>query len=282
MDIINVSPTFLEALSAHELKTRRFFSIVSHIDQDKIRSLQGLFLEEQKRREPNYLPPILGRGDQIIQRLGFSMGDLGRFLLERQEMLTFMAGDGQPRPYSARIGLAKEDSFYFIVVSLSIPPRYPYPSPSPHSRETTSAYHVPPGVQQHTSAFTQHTALSATFEPARHRLSEGSVQSRTSSGPPHFGGPSTLSPGVSPSTSSYSPDTIRSDYLSVGSGHIPRSELPPPARPPSEPSAYQLPPMRSQPDIPSPVESKWPREERSGRLDIGGLIEKPEGQARPY
>lgn len=52
------------------------------------------------------------------------------------------------------------------------------------------------------------------------------------------------------------------------------------ARPPQQ-VEYQLPPIRGQGQAgPSGEHPGWQRDDRSGRVDIGGLIEKPDQSRR--
>ncbi|KAF7547128.1 hypothetical protein G7046_g9099 [Stylonectria norvegica] len=278
LEFAKASPIFVDAIGGVNLQGRNLSDIVMPAERDKVSTIRGQLLEEQTRKEPNYLPPILGRLDHIIQGLGFGAEDIGRYQLERQEYLAFCAADGTPRSYPVRIGLAKEGSIYFVVLFLNVPSRYPYPSPSPHSRDAPQAYHHPqPPTPQ--SAYGQHAPASATFDPSRHRYNDGSLASRPAPGPPTQM-PTNISPGVGLGAPSYSASPSRPDFSGPSSYQIPRSELPA-TRPAPQPS-FQLPPIRAQPDYgPAPGEQSWNREDRSSRVDIGGLIEKPETTGRP-
>ncbi|KAJ3505788.1 hypothetical protein NM208_g16155 [Fusarium decemcellulare] len=146
MDFAKASPTFMEAVGHSVLQGQNLGDIVIPAERDKVLSIRSQLIEEQTRKEPNYLPPILARLDHIIQGLGFSVEEVGRFQLERQEYVAFRAIDGQPRHYPVRLGLAKEGSIYFVVMALSLPLRHPYPlPPSPVSREAAQAYGVSTG-----------------------------------------------------------------------------------------------------------------------------------------
>ncbi|KAK1635418.1 hypothetical protein BDP81DRAFT_321391 [Colletotrichum phormii] len=275
LEIARASPAFADAVGIPNVRGRSLFDIVVPTEREKLQSHQRQIQEERTRKDPVYLPPIFGRQEQerVFDSLRFEADEISRFQLDRQDFFVFAASDGQPRSYSVRLGLAKRESIYFIVLLVNAAPRYPYPSPSPHAREMPYPY--PPQQQ----AYAQHTPVSATFEQPRPRFGEGALAPRPSPGQPlHMA--SGLSPGISPGMPSYAASPSRPEYASGPSSYqIPRSELPPTARPP-QPS-FQLPPIRAGPHQPPQSESSsWQRDERSGRVDIGGLLEKPDPQQR--
>ncbi|KAF5524079.1 hypothetical protein CGCA056_v005400 [Colletotrichum aenigma] len=282
LDIARVSQTFSDAVGIVSVRGRKLFDIVVPSEREKVQSHQRQMQDERARKDPVYLPPIFGQHEQerVFESLRFEADELSRFQLDRQDFFIFASSDGQPRSFSVRMGLAKRESIYFIVLLLNAAPRYPYPSPSPHARDIPYSYQQqapPPPPQSQTYA--QHTPISATFEPSRPRFGESTLAPRPSPGqPPHMA--SGLSPGVSPGMPSYAASPSRPDYaVGPSSYQIPRSELPPTARPP-QPS-FQLPPIRAGPHQPPQPEPSWQRDERSsGRVDIGGLLEQPDPQQR--
>lgn len=178
--------------------------------------------------------------------------------------------DGHQRQFPVRIGLAKEDSIYFVVLLLTPrPQQFSHPSPSPHGREWPYA-----APQQ--SPYAQLTPVSASFGPVRPRLGESPRDSGFT--PRQAGTPGPImpvpSPGVSPNMHSYAASSTMIRDHATGASYIPRSELPGNRAP--QPG-YQLPPIRNPPQAgPSGPGVGWPREERGSRVDIGGLIDKPE------
>ncbi|KAL0944651.1 uncharacterized protein CTRU02_202538 [Colletotrichum truncatum] len=283
LDIARASQTFTDAVGIPNIRGRKLFDIVMPSDRDKVQNHQRQMQDERARKDPVYLPPIFGQHEQerVFESLRFEADEVSRFQLDRQDFFVFASSDGQPRSYSVRFGLAKRESIYFIVLLLNAAPRYPYPSPSPHARDIPySSYQQQPQQQQQQQqqAYAQHTPISATFEPTRARYGDSALAPRPSPGhPPHMS--SGLSPGISPGMPSYAASPSRPDYaVGPSSYQIPRSELPPTNRPP-QPS-FQLPPIRAGPhQLPQP-EPSWQRDERSGRVDIGGLLEKPDPQQR--
>ncbi|KAK6196817.1 pre-rRNA processing and 40S ribosomal subunit assembly [Pestalotiopsis sp. IQ-011] len=271
-DIVRVSNPFVDAIGAgmeQAILGRKLEQLIAPQEMERVAALQRDLQIEQGRKEPNYLPPIFGR--QELQRIVHSMPVdseyISRLPLERQDVFTFLSAQREGRQFSVRVGLAKEDSVYFVVLVLNVrPPVYQHPPPSPHTRE------IPYPYQQQVLG-PQLTPVSASFETNRPKLGDprelrDDVMPRrqTVAGTQ---GPAGPSPGVSPSIPSYAPSSGRFEHPAGPSYQIPRSELPA-ARPPVQPG-FQLPPIRSH----GPAS-----EARPGRVDIGGLIDHPDAPRR--
>lgn len=282
MDFAKASPAFMEAVGQAGLQGQNLSEAVVLAEREKVVSIRSQLIEEQTRKEPNYLPPIISRLDHIIQGLGFGAEEVGRFQLDRHEYLTFRAADGQPRQYPIRLGLAKEGTIYFVVMVLSLPLRHAYPLPSsPAAREAAHSYGQPPTPQ---SVYRTPIHPASHFDITRNRFSEAPLVSRPATGPstqlpvnPNLG----IATGAG--ATSYAASTSQTEYGGPPSYNVPRSELPPSTafRPQA---AFQLPPIRAQPEQPAsrpPTEQKWAREERPNRVDIGGLIDRPDNTERP-
>ncbi|VUC24814.1 unnamed protein product [Clonostachys rosea] len=272
LEFSRVSDTFNDAIGG--LGPRRTLEDTVAIgEREKVKILRNELSTEQKRREPNYLPPILGRGEQVLQTLGFSVDDFGKFHLRYSEYLTFVAVDGQTRVFPVQIGLAKEGSFYFVVAVLGMGNR---PQQPPLDRSAPLAYspHGPPAYpaypQQNRPTSVGHNRLSQHSPPLRQ------LPAAPQSLPLHNRGMS------HPSGSSYSPFSNRHEYQGGPQHHTPRSQRPP--APQSHTPTYQLPPIRSPMERQAPPRDQdwYQREERTSRVDIGGLIEKPEGPGRMH
>ncbi|KAJ2894503.1 uncharacterized protein MKZ38_007497 [Zalerion maritima] len=273
--VTKASATFRDAIGVQAIEGVGLTDIVARNDQDKVRRRHQEMLEDQREREPQYLPPIFNKEqeERVIRSLAFNPEQISRFSLEKQDTLTFQATDGQQRTYSVRMGLAKQDSIYFIVLVLntSTPVQqqpFPYPSPSPRSRD------IPYSYQPAQHSFSHPSPASAPFESARRYPPEGVYGPGPSPSPRQ---PSHMMSGLSPV---YAPSANRPE--APLSYQIPRSELTPTTRPPQSQPEFQLPPIRSQPQQ-SPAQAPptpWPRDERPNRVDIGGLIEKPNPDPR--
>lgn len=277
MDFAKASPTFMEAVGHVELQGQNLGDVVIPAEREKVASIRSQLIEEQTRKEPNYLPPILSRLDHIIQGLGFGAEDIGRFQLDRNEYLTFRSADGQPRQYPVRLGLEKEGSIYVVVMVLSLPTRHAYPLPSsPATRETSHAYGSQPPTPQ--SLYRTPVPPGPPFDMPRGRFSEVPLVSRPAAVPPTQL-PAAINPGVAggAGSTSYAASPSHAEYGGPPSYNVPRSELPPASvyRPQA---AFQLPPIRAQPGPEQPRPRT--REERPNRVDIGGLIDKPDDPER--
>ncbi|KAF4496949.1 Transcription activator of gluconeogenesis ERT1 [Fusarium agapanthi] len=277
MDFAKASPTFMDAVGQMELQGQNLGDVVVPAEREKVASIRSQLIEEQTRKEPNYLPPILSRLDHIIQGLGFGAEDIGRFQLDRNEYLTFRAADGQPRQYPVRLGLEKEGSIYVVVMVLSLPHRHAYLLPSsPAAREASHAYGSQPPTPQ--SLYRIPVPPGPPFDMPRGRFSEVPLVSRPAAVPPTQL-PAAINPGVAAGagSTSYAASPSHTEYGGPPSYNVPRSELPPASvyRPQA---AFQLPPIRAQPG----PEQPRPRtqEEKSNRVDIGGLIDKPDDLER--
>jgi len=280
LEIAKASSTFVEAIGRSLGRGSNLVDILVVGDRERVLNHQRQLQDEQARKEPQYLPPIFGKQEEerVIQALGFSPEEMSRFSLDRQDFLTFSGQDGQHRGYPVRLGLAKQDSIYFVVVALSITLRpLGHPTPSPHSRDPRDGPFVYQPMQPQ-QPYSQPTPVSATFDASRPRMgSDAGYGSRQ----PSLGGSvmAGLSPGM---PSSYSPSPSRPEFTAgPPSYQVPRSELMPATRPPPQPG-YQLPPIRNQQQAGqlSVEGSSWPRDDKS-RVDIGGLIDKPDSSKRP-
>jgi hypothetical protein len=288
LEVVKASSTFIDATMSNTQSVlgyrsqpivgRKLVDMITPPERDRVVALCKALQNEQMTKEPNYLPPIYGRDEEerVIKSQPFSAESVSRYQLDRQDFFTFVAADGQPRPHSVRVGLAKDDSIYFVVLLLtSLGRSFPHPSPSPRPRDVSYSYQVP--------AFTQLTPVSASFDPGRSRLTDPPRDSSFTprqSDPPAQQLVSTLSPGVSPGVPSYSASaSARSEHPGGLAHQIPRSELT--LTRPAQQAEYQLPPIRSQQQQHGqPGEASWQRDDRTGRVDIGGLIEKPGASPR--
>ncbi|KJZ79846.1 hypothetical protein HIM_00560 [Hirsutella minnesotensis 3608] len=261
MEITKASPTFLDAIGAGNVVGRRLGDISAGTEADKIHKIQNQLLGEQKRREPNYLPPILGLGGPAFQGIGFSADDVARFPLEMEEQLAFIGADGHLRQFPIRAGLGEEGSFFFVVILLCGPPRYQHPPPAPARVASISPYHRGP-AQQETSA--SRPAGPPMFDPIRHRCPEGpSVRSPSLQNLANQISPA-ASPGIISPVSPYGAPGERLRFSGPGD------------------QRFQLPPIRAQTELPPlPSGQDRRRDDRSGRVGIEGLIERPEGNNRP-
>ncbi|KAH8593409.1 hypothetical protein B0O99DRAFT_714630 [Bisporella sp. PMI_857] len=280
MQIVKVAHGFLETIGVPSAATRKLHEIVSAADRDTIFRLQRAFEDERRKREPNYLPPIVPRfeGDhgpeRVIESVMFGADELRQVQLDRNETLTFLSSDGQQRSFRTVFGLAKKGSTYFVVMLVHMPatPQMYQPSPSAyssHSRETQYGYASQYGYQQISSPQT-YIQTSSYADP------RGDVAFRT---------PGALGQNIHPSANiptGFTQSMPRTDYSQGQAPYqIPRSEMPQAHTQVQSQHQrdLQLPPIRDQRGEISTIDPARMKDERS-RLGIDGLIEKPDSAGR--
>jgi hypothetical protein len=282
LEIARASSTFSDALSRSSLKGLKLTDVIAPNDIERVIGHQRQMQEEQQRRDPSYLPPIFGKEaeNRVIQALGFSPEDMARYPRDRQDYLTFTTQEGQHRPYPVRMGLAKQDSIYFVVLILNLAVRaFQPPTPSPNPRDIIYSYQSMP------QPYSQPTPVSATFDPRHQRPSDPGYGSRRSS---QAAVPSQMMSGLSPGYPvPFAASPNRQDYPGQPSYPIPRSELVPPMTTTSQPTqlqGYQLPPIigQQQPTGSQPSEQAQQSRDDRRRVGIGGLIDQPDPSKRPH
>lgn len=276
LEFVKVSPTFTEALSLPQnLVGRRFGDLVPSPETDRIVIMRNEFVNEQKRREPNYLRPIYDRGQHAVRALQFTADQANRVSFTKYEYWPIVSLNGQVKSHPLKLGLLKEGLFFFIVVYLSVPV-----DRRPRSESDPTQHHrvAEPPRSNPTVA----TILDP-YDLDRRRSSNESRSSHSGSGIPSQHYPST-SPHISPQQAFYSASSsARRNYNLHTPAQVPRSELPTSAHFPSF-SPYQLPPICPQPlsrDSPT-IETDEQRENKRRRVTIGGLIDAPESSGKRH
>ncbi|PHH65289.1 hypothetical protein CDD81_2701 [Ophiocordyceps australis] len=275
MEFAKASSTFLSAIGISSLTGRRLADILPTSEREKLVVMQRRLATEQKEREPNYLPPILGLGGPDFQAMGFSPDELSRFSLDIEQHVTFVGSDRCLRQLGVRLGLGKQGSFYFVVMLLTVPVRYA------SSALQTQAPSAPlmHGGSSPGMGFSSRSSGTPIFDPVRNRLGQGSSQPAVSplglSSHSHLASP----PGQNPRPLSPYDASVTNRGRITGRGpHLVRetglTERAFAAAGPGQ-ETLQLPPIRApQEQQPRSGEQSWPLAQRSGRVDICGLIEK--------
>lgn len=279
---MKASPAFLKAVgSIPGLVGRKLVDVTPPKERTRALTLGDAMIAEQKRLEPNYLPPIFDRGNQVVGRLGLTAKDIADRHLDCRDYLTFIAADGQLRPHAVRLGVFKEAAFYFVMLFLELPAHGPYHSPG--ARMSNTALHTPqrqvsqPNILAQPPPLPPPAAVSASFDGDRRRFSDGPALPQQSLPSPA----QHLTPN-SPHSSSYqpmySPSSHGGDYTRPPALQVPRSELGAAPRPNNPEPVYTLPPIRPLPEQGTGAENgnMWQREDRQRRVTIGGLIDQPE------
>ncbi|KUJ06962.1 uncharacterized protein LY89DRAFT_661113 [Mollisia scopiformis] len=279
MQIVKATPSFGETIGVPSVYQRKLQDIVSPNDRDKVARLQRIFEDERREREPNILPPIYlvkFEDDRVIQSLGFGPEEMGQPRADKPEMFTFHAPDGQQRTFQIRMGLAKKESTYYIVLQIHVPPtqqQFPqqvasqYPQDS-WSRDSQQQY----GYQTPQQSFAPNPALSPFTATPGFGDPRGDMTAYRTPGP--------LGANIPQSASmSYAQAPPRQDYPQGQTPYqTPRSELQ--QTQPQRQHDLQLPPIRDQRGESSSGDPMRRRDDRSGRVDIGGLLENPDRSRR--
>lgn len=277
LEFVKATSSFIESMGLpNDLVGRRLHDIVlQQQGSDRISPIREELLKEQKRWEPNYLPPIFDRGASVTQRLGFTAADIGRARFLVREYLPIVAANGQVHQFPLQIGLMKEASFYFVVVSLDRRPRTHLPSqPEPISNT--------PRVHDATLAVTNTLArtLPAPYEPLRRPRSNESIQAQAAVMHPGSRHRLSVDARFGSHQPLYSPSSSRIDFAASSSLQIPRSELPSSSSNAQAPSTspYQLPPIRPylEHSRSTTNDAEEQREHKRRRVTIGGLIDRPD------
>ncbi|KAK5660307.1 hypothetical protein OQA88_12847 [Cercophora sp. LCS_1] len=269
----NASGPFLDAIGRPAVNNLRLVDVVVPADREKVAALQRQVRAERDRREPpNYLPPMFP-GQEAMIGLGFSQDELLRYPLDWNEHLNFLGQDGQARQLSFRMGLAKVNSVYVVLIWLSPPRAFQYPTPSPNPREITYA-----SYQQPHHSYSQPTPVSATFDSRQSRPGDSGYGPRQSG--PSGAPPPPIAPGLSPALTPYAPTPNRPDYSLGPSYPSSRPDLMTGGRP-SQAPGYQLPPIRNQQPGSSQQGNPYPPRDDRSRVDIGGLLDRPGPSNKP-
>ncbi|KAK2590476.1 hypothetical protein QQS21_011849 [Conoideocrella luteorostrata] len=279
LEFVKGSMAFWDMIGRPNIAGRNLGEAVLPTEVEKVSQMKSHFNNEQKRREPNYLPPILGHGSQSIQGLGYVAEDFGRFPLNFQDHLAFVDTYGYARPIPIRAGLAKEGSFYFIVLLLVPPPRQPQQIPPVSIHRGGQMGFSYPGPNPE-SVFAQR----APFDPIRNRPGEGSHAAHLSREPPsHSGRPlSFIDQGINQGGRTFDATMERQAYEALPYHGMQQESPSSSSLPKPTPGVFQLPPIRS--DSTRALPSGRPPgsySERSNRVNIEGLIETSEEQDRP-
>jgi hypothetical protein len=286
MQIAKANQGFGETIGVPSVVSRKLQDIVSDNDREKVFRLQRMFDEERREKDPTYLPPIYLKyeEDRAIQGVSFMAEEA---TTDREETITFQAPDGQQRTFRVRLGLAKKESTYFIVIV--VVPMNPQPhqqqsaplyhretfSPHPTGRESQYMYQTQP--QPTYSSPSQSSFMPGPpFDPRgdvtyRAQGSLGSNMLQDTNMPPTFAQPQPRQ-GYVPAPNPY--EISRSD---LSQGPSPVQPQPPPQQ--HRQRDLQLPPIRDQRGDGSAAEPMRQRDDRP-RFDIGGLIERPDPAGR--
>ncbi|RFU32881.1 hypothetical protein B7463_g3451, partial [Scytalidium lignicola] len=279
LQIAKSTPAFGQALGGQSVVGRPFHDLVSPADRDKAFRLQRVFEDERREREPSYLPPIYLKfeEDRVIQSVGFGPEDVAQFRTDRPEVFTFQGPDGQQRTFQVHFGLAKKESTYFVVLVLHVPATpqaYHQPVPSPFSRDPYSR-EPQYGYQTAQQVYPPNPGVSPYIPSQSYADPRGEVMAYRA--PPTLG--SNVSPSAGPSSFAQSQGQPRMDYSQSQAPYQPGRNEATSAQAQIQ-HDLQLPPIRDQRGEEVLGDPSRRRDDRPGRLDIGGLLETPDHSSR--
>ncbi|PQE26158.1 c6 zinc finger domain containing protein [Rutstroemia sp. NJR-2017a BBW] len=275
MQIAKTTQAFSGVVGALSVLGRKLHDLVSAPDRDKIFRLQRGFEDERRGRDPSYLPPIFSKEeeDRVISSLSFAPNEIGQLRTDRPEVFTFQNTDGQQRSFHVQLGLAKKDSIYFILLVVHIPTTpqaYQQSSSSPYSRDSVShesayGYQTPGQVYASQTPGTSPFMSNPTFGDVRGDMMGYRPQGQ-----------------LVQNVAGYSQAQPRQEYAQNQMAQPMMMDNPSmQSRPQSaqRSSDLQLPPIRGQrSDV--QADAARQRDDRSGRVDIGGLLENPDASRR--
>lgn len=282
MQFVKATQSFVEIVGIQAIVPRKLQEVVVPNDLEKVMRQQRSLEEERRQKEPNYLPPIYLKVEEerVIQSIGFGPEETSQIRIDRQEMLSFQGPDGQPRSFQARLGLGKKESTYFVVMILQLqPPQNAYHPPPPPSQYSRDVY---PRDQQYS------------FQPPPQQQYAQHSSPSSYSSPSGFESPMSYRPQGHMSSSAPSATNIQGYAQPQRQDYIPPQAQYQPPPPPQTHQQYQQPPhaemhpgqVQRQRDLQLPpirdqrgessADPARRRDDRSGRVDIGGLIEKPD------
>jgi hypothetical protein len=273
MQVVRSNRSFCDITGLPHVVGRKLNEIIAAHERNKVNAIQRLLEEERKEREPHYLPPIYSKTEEerVIQSIGAGPDDMPQFPTNRQEMFTFQGPNGAQRSLHVRLGLAKKESTYFVVLNLLMQPVAPPPvsspmPPSPYNRDPQYGYQSSQSYGQPQPPISPYGNYPSQYNDPRFRDQPGMY--RQAPPPASSSGSMTSTTPTTPSGSQQfsRPEYNQSQYIR----QTPRSELQQAQH--GHQSELQLPPIRSQPGA-APVAGQ--RDDRSGRLNIGGLLESP-------
>lgn len=277
MQFVRATQSFAETVGIQAIVPRKLQDVVVPMDLEKVIRQQRSLDEERRQKEPNYLPPIYLKVEEerIIQSIGFGPEEMGQVRIDRQETLTFQGPDGPPRSFQVRLGLGKRESTYFVVLILQLqPPQNAYhPAPPQYTREVYPrdqqySFQPPPQQQymQHSSP-SSYSSASGFDSPMSYRP-QGNMASNAPGAANIQGYAQPPRQDYAPPQAQYQPPQAHQQYQQSPQNEMHLGQV-------QRQRDLQLPPIRDQRGE-SSVDPARRRDDRSGRVDIGGLIEKPD------
>mgnify|MGYP001570437666 CR=1 FL=1 len=280
--IARASPAFSHATGIPSPVARSLHDILAPASRPSAARLQRIFDDLRQAREPHYLPPIFGAGEEsrVIAAAGMTEEDVARVPVEAREVLGFQGAGGEVRAFEVGVGLGRRDGIFFVVLRLLGPVQVQTQTSMQTQMQMggRGGYRGDPmfGAQQQGLAPQQGHPQMA-YQPVR--TAYGGAQGQVMGQAPGQQGMGQGQQGLGQSQQGFAPmqsSQVQAQGQAQGQGQY----APSPSSRSTEQRALLLPPIRMREGDGSgssnPPQGGGRR--RSSRVDIGGLIEGPEGR----
>lgn len=118
--IARASPAFSHATGIPSPVARSLHDILAPASRPSAARLQRVFDDLRQAREPHYLPPIFGSGEEarVIADAGMTEEDVSRVPIEVREVLGFQGAGGEVKAFEVGVGLWRREGIFFVVLRL--------------------------------------------------------------------------------------------------------------------------------------------------------------------
>ncbi|KAL5352115.1 hypothetical protein ACLOAV_002060 [Pseudogymnoascus australis] len=118
--IARASPAFSHATGIPSPIARSLHEILAPASRHSAARLQRIFDDLRQAREPHYLPPIFGSGEEarVIAAAEMTEEDVTRIPVEAREVLGFQGAGGEIRAFEVGLGLGRREGIFFVVLRL--------------------------------------------------------------------------------------------------------------------------------------------------------------------
>ncbi|KFY11050.1 hypothetical protein V492_04702 [Pseudogymnoascus sp. VKM F-4246] len=267
--IARASPAFSHATGIPSPVARSLHDILAPASRPSAAHIQRIFDDLRQAREPHYLPPIFGSGEEarVISGAGITEEDVAHVPVEAREVLGFQGASGEIRAFEVGLGLGRREGIFFVMLRLLGAVQMQTQVQTPMQMGGGSGYGGDTmfgGPQQGLGPQQGHPQMG--YQPVRPGYGGGQGHGQQSLGQGQQ--------GFSSMQSSQSQGLSQSQGQVQGQGQY----APPPSSRSTEQRALLLPPIRMR-ESEGAGSSGAPHgggRRRSSRVDIGGLLEGPE------
>ncbi|KFX98604.1 hypothetical protein O988_04279 [Pseudogymnoascus sp. VKM F-3808] len=282
--IARASAAFSHATGIPSPVARSLQDILAPASRPSAARLQHIFDDLRQAREPHYLPPIFGAGEEsrVIAAAGMTEEDVARVPVEAREVLGFQGAGGEVRAFEVGVGLGRREGIFFLVLRLlgTVQMQTQAPMQTQMQMGGGSGYRGDTmfGGQQQHGLGPQQGQPQTGYQPVRPAYGGGQGQVM---GPGQQGLGQGQPQGMGQSQQGFAlMQSSQSQGQSQGQAQGQGQYAPPPSSRSTEQRTLLLPPIRMREGEGSGASGapQGAGRRRSSRVDIGGLIEGPEGR----